>query len=36
MTTSAIIMMIVGFGVTWGGATWCLRLAIRKHLSQKD
>ncbi|UZP68240.1 MetS family NSS transporter small subunit [Desulfovibrio mangrovi] len=36
MTTSSIIMMCVGFGVTWGGACWCMRLAIQKHLSSKD
>jgi len=30
MTTSAIIMMIIGFGVTWGGATYCMRLAMKK------
>ncbi|OIQ49254.1 hypothetical protein BerOc1_01179 [Pseudodesulfovibrio hydrargyri] len=28
MTTSAIIMLCVGLGVTWGGAIYCIRLAI--------
>ncbi len=36
METSAIVMMMTGFGVTWGGAIWCLRLAIRKHLAGKE
>lgn len=31
MSTSAIIMMILGLGVTWGGAVCCIRLAIRKQ-----
>ncbi|QGY39281.1 MetS family NSS transporter small subunit [Pseudodesulfovibrio cashew] len=31
MTTSAIVMMILGLGVTWGGAAFCIRLAIRKQ-----
>ncbi|WP_144245247.1 MetS family NSS transporter small subunit [Vibrio anguillarum] len=25
MTTSAIIMMIIGLGITWGGAAICLK-----------
>ena len=29
MTTGAIIMMIFGLGVTWGGATICIYMAIR-------
>ncbi|NDV18909.1 MetS family NSS transporter small subunit [Pseudodesulfovibrio sp. JC047] len=29
MNTSAIIMMIVGLGVTWGGAAYCMCLAMR-------
>ncbi|MBG0789476.1 MAG: methionine/alanine import family NSS transporter small subunit [Desulfovibrionaceae bacterium] len=28
MSTSAIIMMILGLGVTWGGAAYCIRTAI--------
>lgn len=35
MSTSAIIMMLVGFGVTWGGAIVCIRLAIKTHLSDR-
>ncbi|WP_157871312.1 methionine/alanine import family NSS transporter small subunit [Pseudodesulfovibrio piezophilus] len=31
MSTSAIIMMVVGLGVTWGGAAFCIRLAISKQ-----
>lgn len=30
MTTSAIIMMVLGLGVTWGGAAVCISIAIRK------
>ena len=30
MTTSALIMMAVGLGVTWGGAAVCIAVAIRK------
>jgi hypothetical protein len=28
MTTSAIIMLCIGLGVTWGGAIYCIRMAI--------
>ncbi len=31
MTTSAIIMMCIGFGITWGGAAACLRIALGKR-----
>jgi len=31
MTTSAIIMMIFGLGITWGGAAFCIRLAMKKQ-----
>ncbi len=30
MNTSAIIMMVIGFGITWGGAFYCLRKALAK------
>jgi len=30
MTTSAIIMMVLGLGVTWGGAAICISIAIKK------
>ncbi|MDD1780878.1 MetS family NSS transporter small subunit [Enterovibrio sp. ZSDZ35] len=29
MTTGAIIMMLIGFGITWGGAAWCISRAIK-------
>jgi hypothetical protein len=28
MSASAIIMLCIGFGLTWGGAALCLRLAL--------
>jgi len=31
MTTSAIIMLCVGICVTWGGAAFCIRLAIKNN-----
>lgn len=30
MSASAITMMIIGLGVTWGGAVFCMRLAMKK------
>lgn len=30
MNTGAIIMMILGIGLTWGGAIFCLRIAVKK------
>jgi len=30
MTTSAIIMMVLGLGVTWGGAVVCITIALKK------
>ncbi|CAH0539273.1 MetS family NSS transporter small subunit [Vibrio marisflavi] len=30
MTTGAIIMMILGLGITWGGAAYCLKRAMNK------
>ncbi len=29
MTTGAIIMMLLGLGVTWGGAAVCLSIAMK-------
>lgn len=29
MSISAIAMMIFGFAVTWGGAAYCISLAVR-------
>lgn len=31
MSTAAIIMMIFGLGITWGGAVFCMRLAMSKQ-----
>lgn len=31
MTTGAIIMMIVGLGITWGGAALCIRRAMANN-----
>lgn len=30
MTTSAIIMMVLGLGITWGGAAVCIKKAMDK------
>ena len=30
MTIDAIIMMIFGLGITWGGAAVCLYIAMKK------
>ncbi|CAM3651198.1 hypothetical protein VA7868_04173 [Vibrio aerogenes CECT 7868] len=31
MDTSAIFMMVLGLGLTWGGAAICIRKAMNKH-----
>lgn len=31
MTTGAIIMMIIGLGITWGGAALCIRRAMKDN-----
>ncbi|MBR9876129.1 MAG: MetS family NSS transporter small subunit [Vibrionaceae bacterium] len=31
MTTSAIIMMVLGLGLTWGGAAVCIKRAMNKQ-----
>lgn len=31
MSLSAILMMVFGLGVTWGGAGICLAIAMRKQ-----
>ncbi|WP_291330013.1 MetS family NSS transporter small subunit [Desulfovibrio sp. UCD-KL4C] len=31
MTTGAIIMMVFGLGITWGGAILCLRIALKNQ-----
>lgn len=31
MTFGAIIMMLIGLGVTWGGAAACLSVAMKKR-----
>ncbi|MGF1741679.1 MetS family NSS transporter small subunit [Vibrio profundum] len=33
MTTSAVIMMLLGLGITWGGAAYCIRRAMKKSES---
>lgn len=35
MTTSAIIMMIIGLGITWGGAAFCIRIAAKSQNKNK-
>ncbi|EJM7853562.1 MetS family NSS transporter small subunit [Vibrio parahaemolyticus] len=30
MTVSAIIMMVLGLGITWGGAAICIKRAMNK------
>ncbi|WP_087034387.1 MetS family NSS transporter small subunit [Oceanisphaera profunda] len=31
MSTGAIIMLIIGLGITWGGAALCIRLAMKAN-----
>ncbi len=31
MTTGAIVMMIIGLGITWGGAAICIKRAMDKQ-----
>ena len=31
MTTGAIIMMLLGLGITWGGAAFCIRKAMKNQ-----
>jgi len=31
MSFGAIVMMVLGLGVTWGGAAYCLRIALKKR-----
>lgn len=31
MTTGAIIMLVVGLGITWGGAAICIKRAMNKQ-----
>jgi hypothetical protein len=28
MTAGAIIMMLIGLGITWGGAAYCIKKAM--------
>lgn len=30
MVTSAVLMMVFGLGVTWGGASFCIGVALKK------
>ncbi|MCL1097087.1 methionine/alanine import family NSS transporter small subunit [Shewanella gelidii] len=36
MTTSAIIMMLFGLGITWGGAAVCISIAMNQHHKDKQ
>ncbi|NUY55041.1 MULTISPECIES: MetS family NSS transporter small subunit [Salinivibrio] len=31
MTTGAIVMMLIGLAVTWGGAALCIRKAMQSN-----
>lgn len=31
MTVSAMIMMVLGLGITWGGAAICIKRAMNKQ-----
>lgn len=31
MTIGAIIMLVIGVGITWGGAALCIRRAMRSN-----
>ncbi|ENQ8746847.1 MetS family NSS transporter small subunit [Vibrio parahaemolyticus] len=31
MTVSAIMMMVLGLGITWGGAAICIKRAMNKQ-----
>ena len=31
MTTGAIIMIVIGLGITWGGAAICIRKAMKSE-----
>lgn len=35
MTLSAIVMMIFGLGITWGGAALCIRKAAQNENKNK-
>ncbi|MBI9088378.1 MAG: MetS family NSS transporter small subunit [Desulfobacterium sp.] len=30
MATSAVIMMVFGLGITWGGAAVCISIALKR------
>ncbi|WP_413699870.1 MetS family NSS transporter small subunit [Psychromonas sp. KJ10-10] len=34
MTTGAIVMMLLGLGITWGGATFCIRKAMKSDANK--
>ncbi len=36
MSTSAIIMMLFGLGVTWGGAAYCISIAMKQAQQKQD
>ncbi|WP_139312635.1 MetS family NSS transporter small subunit [Vibrio panuliri] len=31
MTTGAMIMMVIGLGITWGGAVICIKRAMNRE-----
>lgn len=36
MNTSAIIMMVLGLGILWGGFAICVSIAIKKGKERTD
>ncbi len=36
MTTGAIIMMVLGLGITWGGAALCIRKAMKSESKESQ
>jgi len=36
MSISAILMMVFGLMMTWGGASLCLYIALKKNAEKKD
>ncbi|NLS11498.1 MetS family NSS transporter small subunit [Vibrio sp. SM6] len=31
MTVGAIVMMLIGIGITWGGAAFCIKRAMEQR-----
>lgn len=36
MSTGAIIMMLFGLGVTWGGAAFCISIAMKQSRAKQN